>query len=99
MNYRISRCADADIECICDYIAADNPAAAERLDQRIHTTIQTLAEFPDMGHHRPDVQDRRYYFWAVGNYVIAYRIENNALVVVRVLHGARNFRRLFRRPE
>jgi plasmid stabilization system protein ParE len=48
-----------------------------------------------MGHTRPDVKDKRYLFWAVGSYVIAYRVEQKALVVIRVLHGARDFRRLF----
>jgi plasmid stabilization system protein ParE len=38
MTYRISRCANADIEAICDYIAKDNPDAADRLDLRIHST-------------------------------------------------------------
>jgi len=42
MKYRISRRADTDIECICDYIAENNPDAAERLDDRIHQAISTL---------------------------------------------------------
>jgi len=95
MKYRISHRANKDIEEICDYIAQDNIDAANRLDERIHQTIKSLAEFPGMGHVRADVEDHRYLFWSVGNYVIAYRVERKELVVVRVLHGARNFRRLF----
>jgi toxin ParE1/3/4 len=95
MNYRISRKADADIERICDYIAKDNSDAADHLDQQIHRAIQLLAKFPGMGHTRPDVQDKRYHFRAVGNYIIAYRVEKKELVVVRVVHGARDFRKLF----
>jgi plasmid stabilization system protein ParE len=48
-----------------------------------------------MGHTRADVKDKRYRFWVAGSYVIAYRMEAHELVVVRVLHGARDFRRLF----
>ena len=95
MKYRVSRRADTDIERICDHIAQDNPDAADRLDERIHRAIQLLARFPGMGHTRSDVNDKRYLFWAVGNYVIAYRVEPKELVVVRVVHGARDFRRLF----
>lgn len=95
MKYRISRRADKDIEKICDFTARDNLDAANRLDERIHQTIKSLAEFPGMGHTRSDVEDRRYLFWSVGNYVIAYRIERKSLVVVRIVHGARDFRRLF----
>jgi len=32
----------------------------------------------------------------VGNYVICYRLERETLIVVRVVHGARDFRRLFK---
>ena len=44
MNYRISRRADTDIERICDYIAKDNPDAADRVDEHIHQAIRLLAE-------------------------------------------------------
>jgi len=82
MNYRISKRANADIEAICDYIAENNPDAADQFEDRIHT--------------RPDVKDKRYLFRAVGNYIVAYRLEQNELVVVRVVHGARDFRKLFK---
>lgn len=97
MTYRISRRAHNDIEDICDYIARDNPDAAERVDDQIHEAIQLLARFPGMGHTRADVKDKRYLFWVVGSYVIAYRVEQNELVVVRVVHRKRDFRRLFDR--
>ena len=99
MKYRISLRANADIESLCDYIAKDNPAAAETLDERIHQVIRLLARFPGMGHTRPDVPDERYRFHSVGNYVIAYRVDGKTLVVVRVLHGARDFRQFFRRKQ
>jgi len=96
MKYRISRMANADIERICDHISEDNPDAADRLDQQIHRAIQLIARFPGIGHPRPDVKDKRYLFRAVGNHVIAYRVEQKELVVVRVVHGSRDFRKLFR---
>lgn len=95
MTYRLSKRANADLEEIFEYIAKSNPGAASRLDQRIHETINLLARFPGIGHSRLDVTDKRYLFWTVGNYVIAYRMVGPDLVVVRVLHGARNFRKLF----
>jgi len=99
MNYRISHKANIDIEGICDYIAEDNPEAAGRLDEKIHRAIERLAEFPGMGHMRADVEDKRYRFWVVGKYVIAYRVEQDELLVIRVLHGARDFRTFFRDNE
>jgi len=50
---------------------------------------------PGMGHQRADVSNPRYRFWPVGNYVIAYRVERSTLIVVRVVYGARDFRKLF----
>ena len=79
----------------CDYIAADSVDAAERLDARMHREMQNLADMPGIGHTRRDVTNPRYRFWSVGNYVIAYRIEKGVLVVSRVVHGARDFRKLF----
>lgn len=96
MNYRISYRADTDIERICERITDNNLDAAERLDEQIHQAIKRLAELPGMGHTRGDVADKRYRFWVVGNYVIAYRVEEKELVVVRVVHGARDFRKLFK---
>jgi plasmid stabilization system protein ParE len=97
VNYRISRTANADIARIWDHIAEHNPDAADRLEEQIHRAIHLLAKFPGMGHTRADVADKRYLFWAVGNYIIAYRVVQQELVVVRVVHGARDFRRLFGR--
>lgn len=96
MNYRIARRADKDIEQICNYIAKDNVTAADQLDDTLHETMMLLAQFPRMGHKRPDVRDARYWFWSVGNYVICYRLEEETLLVVRVIHGARDFRRIFK---
>lgn len=82
-------------EAICDYIARDDASAADRMDELIHLSIEQLAQFPGMGHGRLDVTDKRYLFWTVSNYVIAYRMAGKQLLVVRVLHGARDFRRIF----
>ena len=96
MSYRISPRADRDIRSICDDIARDNVSAADKLDRRLHEAIERLGSMPGLGHGRADVRNPRYRFWSVGNYVVAYRMEGRVLVVVRVVHGARNFRKLFR---
>jgi len=55
--------------------------------------------FSGIGHTCDDVADKRYLFRAIGNYVIAHRKESKDLIVVRFLHGARDFRRLFNRKQ
>ena len=37
-----------------------------------------------MGHSRQDVTDKRYLFWTVGKYVIAYRLVGEELLVIRL---------------
>jgi toxin ParE1/3/4 len=96
MNYRISKRADADFDEIWNYIAQDNPEAADRVENSLHAAIRLLARMPGMGHRRNDVSNPIYRFWAVGAYVIAYRREGRTIVVVRIIHGARDFRRIFK---
>ena len=52
---------------------------------------------PGKGHQRSDVRSGKYRFWSVHSYVIAYRYDETKLIVVRVVHGRRDFRKLFRR--
>ncbi len=84
-----------DILGIWDYIARSNLPAADRIRDKFHNEILTLAQLPGMGHTRADVRDARYRFWTVKPYVIAYRHDASTLTVVRVLHGARDLRKLF----
>jgi plasmid stabilization system protein ParE len=78
-------------------VAADRLSAADRLTEQVHDAVELLARFPGMGHFRADVPHRRYRFWAVQPYVIAYRFTSRTLTIVRIVHGARNFRTLFAR--
>jgi len=50
---------------------------------------------PGIGHSRTDVEDPRYRFWRIHSYIIAYRIDTKPITIARVLHGARDFRRIF----
>ncbi len=92
MNLRISKRADADLDSIWQYIARDNPAAANRVEQALHAAMRMLAAFPGLGHRRSDVGNPAYRFWTVKPFIIAYRLDGDTLTVVRVLHGARDVR-------
>ena len=45
-RFRVSNSAYQDIEEIWSYIAADNPAVADRVIRHLHEAIQWLARFP-----------------------------------------------------
>jgi antitoxin ParD1/3/4/toxin ParE1/3/4 len=89
--------ARLDLLEIWHYIAENSPEAATRVTDKIESAIRGLAEMPGKGHRRADVTDPQYRFWSVYSYVIAYRFDDESLTVVRVVHGSRNLRRLFRR--
>ena len=74
------------------------PVRRDRVEQDLHSAMHLLAENPRLGHTRADVDDRRYRFWRVHSYLIAYRLENDTLLVIRVLHGSRDIRRHLHRP-
>jgi plasmid stabilization system protein ParE len=92
--------ARLDLLEIWNYIARDNVTAADRVGVALEAAMLDLVAVPGMGHTRTDVDDPRYRFWHVYSYVIAYRYDDKSLTVVRVVHGRRDFRRLFgaRRP-
>jgi antitoxin ParD1/3/4/toxin ParE1/3/4 len=88
--------ARLDLLEIRDYLAEQSMTAANRVGKKIESAIRGLVQMPGKGHSRQDVDDPRYRFWSVYSYVIAYRYDDLALTIVRVVHGRRDFRSLFK---
>ncbi len=98
-RYQLTPAAEADLGEIFDHIRADNPGAARRVLVRIREAMRRLTEFPRMGHVREDLADRSLRFWPVYSYLIVYRPASRPLQIIRVLHGARDVRRILSRPQ
>ncbi|HEY8746996.1 MAG TPA: type II toxin-antitoxin system RelE/ParE family toxin [Tepidisphaeraceae bacterium] len=97
MKYHLTRRAEQDMARIWDRIANDNGVlVADRIEQKLHAAMRLLAEVPGAGHTRDDVTRAHYRFWSVKSFVIAYRIDRKPIAISRVIHGARDFKRLFR---
>ena len=88
--------ARIDLLEIWHYIASDSLVAADRVAQRLEEEIRGLITMPGKGHFRSDVNDSQYRFWSVYSYVIAYKYNDVTLTVVRVLHGRRDLRKVFK---
>jgi toxin ParE1/3/4 len=87
--------AFADLAEIWAYIAADNEPAADRFLAKLQTECDKLGEFPGMGPARPELaKDLRSY--PIGNYIIFYRPITGGVEIIRVLHGARRAKTIFR---
>jgi toxin ParE1/3/4 len=89
LEIRRTLAADADLDEIFAHIANDNRAAAERVIRRIEDAEARLAEYSEIGRTRDDLLAGAR-SWPVGDYLIFYQHTNAELIVVRVLHGARD---------
>jgi plasmid stabilization system protein ParE len=89
-GYALHPEAFRDIGDILEFIAKDNPAAADRVTSDIFAALDNLAASPGMGHRRPDLTSRPLRFWRVHHYLIAYAPEERPLWVLAVIHGRRS---------
>ena len=94
----ITESARADLREIRDYIAKDNPAAARRFVERLRTQARKLAAMPGIGRSRKDLRPDLFSF-PVGRHVLFYRPQPGGIVLVRVIHGARDLPALFSATE
>jgi toxin ParE1/3/4 len=81
--------AEEDLLEIWSYIADDNIDAADEFLDQIVATCRTLSDNPAAGRSRDELAQRLRSF-PLGNYVIFYRPLEDGIVVIRVLHGARD---------
>lgn len=88
---RFTTAAYQDLDEIMRYIGARDPSAAERLTDQIEVECWRLAREPGTGQLRPDLAVGLRFF-PVGNYLIFYRESTEGVQVIRVLHGARDYR-------
>ena len=90
----ISPEAFEDLQSIQEFIALNNPNAAEEIIDQLFAAFENLAKFPHMGHRRADLTKRNVRFWAIGVYLVVYRIVPNSLQIVAILHGAQDVPRV-----
>ncbi len=83
-----------DLREILEYIARDNPGAALKHVERLEQTCLMLAENPQMGTARDDLLPNLR-AWSFRKYVIFFRPASDGIDVVRVVHGARDYGKLF----
>ena len=94
MRIRWTRPALADLEAIGDFIARDNPGAAERTVAAIGAFVDALRDHPNLG--RPGrLIGTRELIVAGTPYVIPYRVVGDDVEVLAVFHGARRWRGAF----
>jgi toxin ParE1/3/4 len=83
-----TRQSEEDLVEIWIYVADDSPRAADELLEKIEAKCSLLAANPELGAARDDIAPSLR-FLPVGRYLILYRIREDGIEVVRVVHGAR----------
>ena len=98
-TYRLTHRAEINLAEIWWYVATDSPINADRLLDRLYDAFALLADFPEMSQEwSPETAPgvRRF---PIGNYVIFHRPTEYGVLVLRILHGKRDLRRLLQDIE
>ena len=79
-----------DLRALRDYIAEHDPEAAGKVALAIHDGVERLTDFPASG--RPGrLPNTRELVIPATRYLVIYRVKDETLEVLRVLHSARRW--------
>lgn len=87
----VAETAHRDLEEILEYIRMDSPRSGRKLVQEIYERLTKLPSFPKLGRIIPEMGDPFLREIVVGPYRLMYRLEENKIIILRVLHGKRFF--------
>jgi toxin ParE1/3/4 len=87
---RFTHAAETDLLELWVTIAEENMVAADESLDSIQSTVELLATQPEMGRARPELANGLRSFPTRSSYIIFYLPDDEGLLVVRVLHHARD---------
>ncbi len=90
MNVVWTRPAARDLELIGDYIARENPRAADRIVRRIRDRTRDLADYPLLG-RTGRVENTRELVVPTTPFIVVYRVNDDSVEILAVFHGARRW--------
>jgi toxin ParE1/3/4 len=75
------------------YVAERDSRAADELVQSFDEALELIAQVPGTGRARPELRKDLWSF-PVGKYLLFYRPIPEGIELIRVLHGARDLRKI-----
>lgn len=87
-----------DLESIRDYIRRDSEYYASRFISRIFEAVETLTSLPKRGRLVPEADDPDIRELLFQNHRIMYRIDSGRIVVLTIIHAARDWSRTDTEP-
>ena len=91
--------AASQLEGICEYIAKDSPRYATLFARRVLQIIRTIPDNPLMGRVVPEYRDPSLRERIYEGYRIVYGVDNDAVKIVAICHGARELDRAMEDPS
>jgi toxin ParE1/3/4 len=85
-----TRPAARDLELIGDYIARENPRAADRIVRRIRDRTMDLADYPFLG-RTGRIESTRELVVPATPFIVAYRVGDDHVEILAVFHSARRW--------
>jgi toxin ParE1/3/4 len=79
-----------DLEGIRDYIRKGSEYYAARFVERVIEAVESLEKLPEKGRRVPESKEKSIRELIFYNYRIIYRVETERLLILAVIHGARN---------
>lgn len=92
-RYRLTNRAQADIEEIGRFIAADNPPRARSFVRELRQRCVRISDHPQAAPLRSEFGEG-VRMVTLGRYLILYTMHDEDVVIERVVHGARDPKRL-----
>jgi len=90
LRYELSPEAVQDIAEALIYLDAESPDLADKLQADFIVAFEHLTAWPDTGHSRSDLTSQPVRFWKSGRYLIVYRVANQTVQIVAILHASRD---------
>jgi addiction module RelE/StbE family toxin len=91
-SVRLLSIAEQDLTDLLSYLAAENSQAAAEVLDRIEARLEALQNHPFVGRvpHNAKLTALGYRVLVIDNYLVFYKVKGNAVLVHRILHGARD---------
>jgi toxin ParE1/3/4 len=98
MDFRVAPQAESDLDEIWYFLATQSSSidVADRVIDSITARFALLAHHPYIGRRRDEDLRPGVRSFVVGDYLIAYRVDGDDVLILRVLRGSRDIEALFR---
>ena len=88
-----------DLESIAEYISKDSVYYATAFVEEVLAAGKDLNQFPERGRWVPEINDNDIREIFVKSYRLIYKIKENEVIILALIHGARDLESLWRKDQ